>query len=181
MVARCSAQWLKGYVLHSDWAVACCCVSCCCRNSFSASNFLNAVELILFPVASSGTSSTASICNIESNELWRFTFFFNFPFLLWKKRKKELQTNLQLWEASLCPPPVDSEPSRKCLLAASRIAGKQYQLKDLGIQLSWANTLVRPTRALLGKWDGPYQKYVGQENPNLTMMASRPWSTMEGP
>jgi len=64
IVVRYSAQWtweytkLDGYVLHSSWAAVCCCVSCCCCNSPSASNFLKAVELILFPVASSGTSST---------------------------------------------------------------------------------------------------------------------------
>ena len=71
IVVRYSAQWtweytkLDGYVLHSSWAAVCCCLSCCCCNSFSASNFLKAVELILFPVASSGTSSTTSICKVE--------------------------------------------------------------------------------------------------------------------
>jgi len=80
IVVRYSAQWtweytkLDGYVLHSSWAAVCCCVSCCCCNSPSASNFLKAVELILFPVASSGTSSTTSICKVKSNDLW--TFFF---------------------------------------------------------------------------------------------------------
>ena len=81
IVVRYSAQWtweytkLDGYVLHSSWAAVCCCVSCCCCNSPSASNFLKAVELILLPVASSGTSSTTSICKVKSNDLW--TFFFS--------------------------------------------------------------------------------------------------------
>lgn len=41
--------------------VVSCCLFCCC-SPLSASIFLNAVELILFPVDSSGTSSTTSIC-----------------------------------------------------------------------------------------------------------------------
>ena len=82
IVVRYSAQWtweytkLDGYVLHSSWAAVCCCVSCCCCNSPSASNFLKAVELILLPVASSGTSSTTSICKVKSNDLWTLIFFF---------------------------------------------------------------------------------------------------------